>query len=457
MESPRTDGATGPAAAPRPDRPEDPGGPEPGSTRTSAAAPDGTGAATPDWKRAYADVARISEFRALWASHAITMAGSHLLSLSVSMLVYRETQSPLAAGITITLTFLPHVLAGPLLSGLSDIVPRRKVMIACDVLRALLVAAIALPGLPVWLIWPLLFCTILPMIPFGAARAALMAQMLEGERFVASSAIINLTSHVGTLAGLLAGGWAFAVLGPVGALGVTSAAFLVSAVIIRWGVGERPAPAAQDRGRPSLAAIARDGTRVVAGDPRLRTLALMAWLAVFYMVPFGLAGPLSSAVGGGSVGASLIMAAPAMGALVGGYTLTRIIGPTLRMHLLGPLAVAGSVPLTLWVLHPPLWAMVALLAVSGALCSYQLVANAAFVLCAPESGRGQAFGLVAGGLQAAQGVGIAAAALAVEVVPLETVVAGAGVLGVAAALLLAFPWARLVPGVLERMQASSGA
>nr|WP_239648599.1 hypothetical protein [Nocardiopsis chromatogenes] len=97
--------------------------------------------------------------------------------------------------------------------------------------------------------------------------------------------------------------------------------------------------------------------------------------------------------------------------------------------------------------------MAALLVASGALAAYQLVANAAFVLCVPDEGRGLAFGLVAAGLQAAQGVGIAVASLLVEVADMNTVITGAGLLGVAGAVALAAPWGRLSKETTALMRA----
>lgn len=421
-----------------------------GDPRTGRDRPDGPS----DWKSAYAEVVRVPEFRALWLAHALSMAGGYLLSISVVLLVYQQTASPLAAGVTIALTFIPQVLAGPLLSGLSDLLPRRRVMLAADLARAGLVFGIGLPGLPLWAIWGLLFCSILPMVPFGAARAALMAEVLQGERFVAASAIINLTSHVGTLAGLIAGGWVVAAVGPNAAVMVNAGTFLLSALLIRLGVRARPAPVSAPGGPgPGLWRTTRDGARLVFGDPRLRTLALFAWLAGFYMVPYGLAGPLADAAGAGAGAAGMLMAAPSLGALVGGFVLTRLIGPRTRIRLIGPLAVGGSLPLLAWWADPPLWLMAALLVASGALAAYQLVANAAFVLCVPDEGRGLAFGLVAAGLQAAQGVGIAVASLLVEVADMNTVITGAGLLGVVGALALAAPWGRLSKETTALMRA----
>ncbi len=404
-----------------------------------------------DWRNGYRDVLRLGEFRALWLAHALSMTGNYLLNIAVAVLVYQRTDSALAAGLTLALTFLPPLIAGPLLSGLADLLPRRRVMIASDVVRAALVMCIGLPGLPLAVIWLLLFCSVLPTIPFGAARAALLTQITQGERFVAGSTLINLTSQAGSLVGLALGGVVIALVDARFAVFCNGLTFLASAAIVALWVRPRPAPAAREPERPTLWQITREGPRLVFTDPRLRTLALLAWLAGCYIVPYGVATPMAAEIGGGPATAGLVMAAPAIGAVLGGLPLTRMVPPPVRTRLLGLLAVVASLPLTVWVLEPPLWAMVLLLVVSGMAASYQFVANATFVLCAPPVGRGTAFGLVAAGLQVAQGVGIAVASLMVEYVGTHLVVTVAGVVGTAGAAALALPWSRLSAGAVKMM------
>ena len=409
------------------------------------------------WRSSYREVMAIGEFRAIWSAHTISAIGTNLLNIATSILVYQITGSPLAAGFTIALGFLPPLIAGPLLSGLADLFPRRQVMVVCDLVRAVLIMAIGIPGLPLWAVWTLLFCSVLPSLPFAAARAAMMAEIIQGERYVASTAIIQLTNQVGMLVGFLAGGFTSGLFGPHATVMCNGAVFIVTALIVRFGVRARPAPERSDEEKNGFAATIVGGTKAVFGDPRLRTLALMAWLAGLYMVPYGLATPLAAEAGGGETAAGIVMAGTSIGSLIGGLILTRLVPPVPRLRLLGPLSVLASVPLLVWLLDPPLWLMVVALAVSGATGSYQFVANAAFVLCVPAESRAQAFGLVAAGLQVAQGLGILAGGFFAEFVGTGTVVAGAGALGIVLALLLLVPWLRMSDEVTRRMQESENA
>jgi len=422
----------------------------------SSSAPDNAKSGEPgkdDWRSSYRDVMAIGEFRAVWLAHALSMIGTNLLNIATSILVFQVTGSALAAGVTLALTFLPPIIS-PLIAGLADLFPRRRVMIACDLSRAAVIVLIGIPGMPIWAIWLLLFCSVLPSIPFAAARAAMMAEIIQGERYVASTAIIQLTSQLGMLAGLVAGGVIVAHVGPNITVMSTGILFVLSAAVVLIGVRARPSPRGEKEERPGFLAMTRDGAKLVFGDPRLRTLALLAWLAGLYMIPYGLANPMAAEIGAGAAAAGFIMAGSSIGAFLGGFVLTRLVPPPTRMRLLGPLAVLTSVPLLLWLFEPPLWLMVTALALCGVAGSYQFVANAAFVLCVPKEGRGLAFGLVASGLQAAQGVGILIAGFFAEFFGTGVVIVTAGVLGVGLAGLLAIPWSRLSGETIARMDAT---
>lgn len=413
----------------------------------SSSAPDNE-----DWRSSYRDVMAIAEFRSVWLAHALSMIGTNLLNIATSVLVFQVTGSALAAGVTLALTFLPPIIS-PLVSGLADLFPRRRVMIVCDIARAAVIVLIGIPGMPIWAIWVLLFCSVLPSIPFAAARAAMMAEIVQGERYVASTAIIQLTSQIGMLAGLVAGGVIVSYVGPNITVMSTGILFVLSALIVLLGVKARPSPRAEKEDHPGFLTMTRDGAKLVFADPRLRTLALLAWLAGLYAIPYGLANPMADEIGAGAAAAGFIMAGSSVGAFVGGLVLTRLIPPPTRMRLLGPLAVLTSVPLLLWLANPPLWLMVTALALCGVAGSYQFVANAAFVLCVPQEGRGLAFGLVAAGLQAAQGVGILVAGVFAEYFGTGVVIVAAGVLGVTCAALLAIPWSRMAGETIEMMNA----
>jgi MFS family permease len=141
----------------------------------------------PEARSSYREVFAIGEFRALWSAQVLSFAGDQFAQVAIAILVYGRTHSPFLTALAYALTYLPPIAGGPLLSGLADLFPRRRVMIVCDLFRVGTVGLMAIPGLPFIALCVLLFCTVLTRVPFSSARAALMPDVLPGDTFVLGS------------------------------------------------------------------------------------------------------------------------------------------------------------------------------------------------------------------------------------------------------------------------------
>jgi MFS family permease len=380
----------------------------------------------------------VREFRYLWLAQAMSVTGDELARVAIAVLVFQETHSALLTGATYATSYLPWLLGGPLLSGVADRYPRRTVMVVCNVLSAGLVVLLASPQLPVGALCALLFFVVLLESPFLSARAALIADILPDDRYVLASAMGNLTVQVTQVVGFAAGGALVAIMGPRQALLVDAATFALSAAIIRFAAARRPAArdGEETTGLQAWWGQLVAGVRLVFGDPNLRRLVGLAWLATFAVVPEGLAAPYAATLHGSAAVVGLLLAAQPVGAALAGLVLSRFVAPARRLELMNPLAVLCCLPLVGFMFHPGLGLSLGLLVVSGIGASYNLPANAAFVQAVPAARRGQAFGLVAAGLAAGQGLSIAVAGAIADHVAPALVIAAAGVLGVAAALLV---------------------
>jgi MFS family permease len=372
------------------------------------------------------------QFQALWLAQAISLVGDQLARVALTALVYTETRSAFITALIYAVTYLPWLIGGPLLGSLADRYPRRTVMVWCQLLSAALVALMAIPGMPLLLLAALLFVVILVESPFLSARASLLVDVLPDDRYVLASAVNQLTTQASLVLGFAAGGALVLWLDPMGALLLDAASFLFAAALLRFGV--RTVPAAGDVTELGGAwKRMKTGAQVVFGDPRLRGLVLLGWLASFYVVPEGLAAPYGE---GSATAIGLLLAAQPAGAVVGGLVLSRMVPPTTRLEIMGGLAVLSCAPLLAFAVTPPLPVAVALLIASGVGSTYNLPANAAFMQALPADRRGQAFGLVSAGLVAGQGLSIAVAGAAAEVISPGMVIAVAGGLGLLAALSL---------------------
>jgi MFS family permease len=413
----------------------------------------------PEIRVTYREVAAIKEFRALWLGQGMSLLGDQLAQVALAVLVYNRTQSALATAAVYALTYLPPILGGPLLAGLADRYPRRRVMLCCDLLRALLLAAMAVPGMPFIALCALVFCVVLLGAPFSAARAALLPEVLEGDRYVAGSALQNVTNQAVQMLGFAVGGAAIAALGPYRALALDCATFLGSALVIVAGVWRRPAPMREEERGPSMWATTVAGARLVFGKRRLRTLVLFAWLCGFYILPEGIAVPYAARLYDGTLSVpvitGLLMAAMPTGTVLGAFVFGRFVTPSGRLRAMGWLAMLTCAPLIVCLVRPPLEGVLALWVLSGVGGAYQLAANAAFVQCVPPAGRGQAFGLVQSGLLAAQGIGILIGGAAAQRLGPETVVALAGAAGLFVATMLTMLWADSRREIIAKVRATT--
>lgn len=403
----------------------------------------------PERRTSYSEVLAVAEFRWLSVAQALSFLGDQFAQVAIAILVYGRTGSPLLTALTYALTYLPPVVGGPLLSSLADLLPRRRVMIACDLVRIVTVGLMAASGLgpvramPLWALAALLFCTVLLGAPFFSARAALLPDILSPGQLGIGAAIGSMTHQVTQIIGFVAGAAVVATLGEHWTLGIDAGTFGISVLVTLAAVKRRPAPARAKGGRPSVWAVSADGVRTVFGRPELRTLLLFGWLAAFSVVPEGLAAPYAHSLRGNAVTVGVLMAAVPFGTVAGGVLVGRFARPTVQLRYMGWLAMASCAPLVASAWDPPLWAVVAAWVVAGAGGAFQLIAFPAFARSLAPETRARAFGVAQSGMYAVQGLGILAGGAMAVAVGAPMAVGAAGLAGLCAAFLLATRWARV--------------
>lgn len=401
-----------------------------GEADRAAAATSGDRGAT------YREVFGVAEFRALFAAQVLSLLGDQLAKVAAAVLVYSQTRSPLLSAVAFGISYLPWIVGGPLLASVADRIPRRRVLVGCDLARAGLVALLALPGLPLAALLGLLFAAALFSPPFESARSATIPEVLTGDRYVLGNGIGNIANQAAQVLGYAAGGLAVAGVTPRGALLLDALTFLVSAALIRARLQPRALPPAD--GPASAWQEMTAGLRLVFGSRVLLAYVTLAWIpAMFVYGPDGIMVPYAGHLGGGAPLAGLLLAANPLGVVVGSLWFSRAVRPGRRITMVRPMAVATSAALVPILFDPPLPVVLALFFISGALQAYNLPLNALFVQAVPPRYRGRAFGVAASGLFLTQGAGVFLAGAAADrfAIPAVIGVAGAvGVLGVLPAL-----------------------
>jgi Major Facilitator Superfamily len=390
----------------------------------------------------YREVFAVREFQALFTAHLLSVIGDQFARVALAVLVYARTGSAALTALTYALTVLPQLIAGPLLGGLADRYPRRRIMIATDLARAVLVAAMATPDAPLAVIGALLVAVQLLAAPFNAARAATLPLVLEGDRYVVASAVSNMTYQLALLLGFASGGLLVSTVHPSGALLIDAATFVLSAAVISLGIAARPAPGDGDpAGHRGWLGRMGAGLRLVWTDRALRALVALLCIAAFPVVAEGLAVPYAADLHAGPTAMGLLLAANPTGGLLG-MLLIRRLPPAQRLLLMRPLAVTSCAVLIACAARPGLAPTMALWAISGACMGYFLVANAALVQAGPDQHRGQVFGLVSTALQVTQGAAVLVAGTIADLIAPALVIAATGAIGTVAAWAAATMWIR---------------
>jgi len=393
----------------------------------------------------FRDVFAVREFRALWFSEILSVAGDRLALVALTLLVYDRTGSPLLAAAAYAAGYVPWVIGGLFLADVADRRPRRTVMVACDAVRAVLVAAMALPGMPLLALVALLFATTMFTPPFESARAAITPDILHGELYVLGAAVMQTTFLAAQVAGAVGGGVAVALIGTRPALAIDSATFVLSGLLILFGIRARPAAARPDTVQSSPWARVREGFGLVFGDPALRTLLLFGWLVAFYTVPEGVAAPYTAKLGGGPIATGLVLASTVLATTIVTPLFSRFVRARQRLALMGPMAVLTCAALVPTALQPGLAVSLVIFSLSAAFGSYQIAANTAFVVRVPNERRSQAFGLANMGVVVGQGAAFVAAGAAAVVISPAAVIAISGAIGAVIAVVLTFQWRRVSP------------
>ncbi|MDF2704435.1 MAG: transporter [Nonomuraea muscovyensis] len=381
----------------------------------------------------FGEVFAVREFRVLFGSFALLISGDSVKMLALSVLVYAETGSPGLSAAAYMVGWLPYLAGGMFLLSLADRLPPRGLMIAGELVRAGTCLVLAHAGLPVPAMLALVLVTGLFSPVFGAARNALLPDVLPGDAFVLGRSLMGVTSAAAQVAGLAVGGAFLATVGPRGALVVTAGLSLVAALVLRCGLPHRAARSAGTGRRGAVGETVRVNGRLLA-DRRVRGLLLASWLPTMCV-----AGAEAMVVPylGGQGQAGLVLAMAAVGMAAGEFAVGRFAAPALRERLSLPLAVLLGLPWLAFAAGPGLaWAAV-LAGLAAAGLAYQLGLQRRFVDAVPEEVRGQAFGLLSAGLMSGQAAGAALVGVLGEVAGPGTAIALAGGVGVVVALALA--------------------
>jgi MFS family permease len=266
-------------------------------------------------------------FRLFWLGQSASLLGTSLQVVAEGWLIYNLTQSTFWLGAVGFIALLPVVPISLLGGILIDRVPRRKLILLTQgglMLQAAIFALLALTGeIRLWHIILLYFVFGSLLAIDHPARRAFLVDLVKRDS-LANAVALNATSfNVASLAGFAVGGLLIATIGAGGTMLLNAATYLIPIWAL---IAIRVPDIGQDTHRPSLGIALSEGIVTLWKEPTmLGAISLMAIVG-------GLAAPVyimmpafaEDVLGTGSVGLGLLLAAAALGSVIGTVVVAKL-------------------------------------------------------------------------------------------------------------------------------------
>ncbi|MGH2652696.1 MAG: MFS transporter, partial [Actinomycetota bacterium] len=177
---------------------------------------------------------RNPDFRKLYVASAISLGGDWFLLVALLGLVLDLTGSPLSVGILIGAQEIPFFLVSPVGGALADRVDRRRLMVACDVARALLCLGflVVRDVETVWLAYLLVAVISSFSAAFDPASSAALPNLVDEEDLGPANALAGSLWGTMLAVGAAVGGVVAATLGRDTAIAIDAASFAISGALI---------------------------------------------------------------------------------------------------------------------------------------------------------------------------------------------------------------------------------
>jgi MFS family permease len=216
-------------------------------------------------------------FRFLWSATAASTFGTAVTDVAlplIAVLVFDASAFTVAA--LVAVEQVPWLLIGLPAGVWVDRWSRRKVLVACDVVRALLIASIPVAAvLGVLTVAQLFVVAALAgslTVLFTVAHMAALPAIVGRDRLTAANSRLSSTVTAVDIGGRSAGGVLVQILGAPIALVVDAVSFVASALLVRRLPADAPATAAGQAGGRSFRREVAAGLRLTLGDPVFRTI-----------------------------------------------------------------------------------------------------------------------------------------------------------------------------------------
>lgn len=294
----------------------------------------------------FRDVFRNPDLRRLELAWAGSMIGTWAYGVGLVVFAY-DAGGATAVGLVGFARWTAAALAAPLTGSLGDRLPRARVMVAADAVRAVTLvaaAAVAFAGASVWIVYVLSGLVAVTGTAFRPAQAALVPSLARSpQELTAANVVASTIESAGIFIGPALGGFLLAVSSTGVVFAVTAATFVWSAALVLR-ITPSPAPKSRERAeREPFLAHAAGGFRAIANDRGLRVLVGLFAAQTFVMGALSVLVVVTSVevVGLGSSGVGILNSALGVGGLLGALAAAAFVG---RERL----AVGFALGIVLW-------------------------------------------------------------------------------------------------------------
>jgi len=173
-------------------------------------------------------------FRFLWLGQVVSQMGDWFDTIAVYTIALRLTGSSRSVALIMVARFLPSVVMGPLSGVVADRFSRRSIMIASDLVRAVVVLGFLFVRRPdqMWLIYVLTVLQLAFSTFFEPAKTAAIPSIVSPRELLAANAIAGVTWSVMLTLGAAIGGFIAGWFGTNAAFVLDSMTFIASALLI---------------------------------------------------------------------------------------------------------------------------------------------------------------------------------------------------------------------------------
>jgi MFS family permease len=154
-------------------------------------------------------VFRKRNFSLMWSAQLVSTIGSSLTDLAAGILIYRYTGSAFAVGLTLMVTAVPTLLVGLVAGVFVDRFDRKRILLASDLLRGLIVVTIPF-GVATFgplALYGLLFLAAIVRQFFDPAWESVLPEIASDEELAAANSFLSISSFGSTAVGFALAGF----------------------------------------------------------------------------------------------------------------------------------------------------------------------------------------------------------------------------------------------------------